>query len=109
MKIFDEIGNMPSGGDCAARVVDVNGVKPVRQFRQAPETGTRTSAPELPLGAFEIANRIDVEASAGRTCAQAARRLQGVLKAHRDAPRRMPALTIALANSFAESPLRARN
>jgi len=85
-KVFDEIADMPSGGNCAAHVADVNVVKPVRQFRRAPETGTRTSVPELPLGAFEIANWIDVGVSAGRTCAQAARRLQGVLKAHRDVP-----------------------
>jgi hypothetical protein len=39
MKIFDQIGNLPSGGDCAAHVADVNGVKPVHQFRQAAEAG----------------------------------------------------------------------
>jgi hypothetical protein len=37
MQIFDQIDNMPSGGNCAAHVTDVNGVKPVRQFRQATE------------------------------------------------------------------------
>jgi len=38
MKKFNQIGNMPSGGNCAAHVADVNGVKPVRQLRHAPET-----------------------------------------------------------------------
>jgi hypothetical protein len=86
MKIFDQIGNMPSGCNCAAHVADMNGVKPVRQFRQAPEARARTAVPELPFGAFEIVNSITAKIGAGRASAQAARHLQGVLEAHCDVP-----------------------
>ena len=92
-----------------------------------------------PTGALEIANRIAAKVASGRIRAQAAGRLQNVLKAHRDVPpiedqcglghdlalklpepgiaigqhRRWrsgadPAVTSASANSFAESPLRAK-
>src|SRR5258708_20832909 len=85
-KVLDQLTDVIFARERAARIADMRGAEPARQFRQAPEAGTRTTVPEQPLGALEIANRIAAKVAGGRIRAQPAGRLQTVLKAHPDVP-----------------------
>jgi len=86
MKISDQIIDVLPGGHCTADITDMTAIEPIRQFRQAAETGTRTTLPELLLGAFEIANSVGTKVGVRRGRTDAPGRLQGVLKAHGDVP-----------------------
>jgi hypothetical protein len=86
MKIFNQIIDVPSSGDCASDVANLPAGEPIRQLSQAPEISTRAAVPELPLGTIEITNCVGTKAGAGRACTDASRRLQGMLEAHRDVP-----------------------
>src|ERR1700678_2101211 len=85
-KVLDQLTDVLFARERAARTADMRGAEPARQFRQAPEAGTRTTVPKQPLGALEIANRIAAKVASRRVRAQAAGCLQSVLKAHRDVP-----------------------
>jgi hypothetical protein len=61
MKIFGQIADMPPGGRRTPDIADVTEVEPIRQFRQAAETGAQTTGPKLPLGAIGIANSEDAK------------------------------------------------
>ena len=83
---MDQLTDVLFARERAARIADMRGAEPARQFRQALEAGTRTTVPKQPLGALEIANRVAAKVASGRIRAQAAGRLQSVLEAHRDVP-----------------------
>src|ERR1700722_645251 len=85
-EVLDQLTDVLFALERALRIADMRGAEPARQFRQALEAGTRTTVPKQPLGVLEIANRIAAKVASGRIRAQAAGRLQSVLKAHRDVP-----------------------
>ena len=57
-EVLDQLTDVLFARERAERIADMRGAEPARQFRQALEAGTRTTVPEQPLGALEIANRI---------------------------------------------------
>src|ERR1700722_8281861 len=62
---LDQLTDVLFARERAVRIADMRGAEPARQFRQALEAGTRTTVPEQPLGAFEIANRIAAKVARG--------------------------------------------
>ena len=78
MKVFDQVVDVSPNCVRAPHVTNVGGVKPMRQMRQAPETGARTTVPKLPLGAVEIADWMAAETGTGCAGAQSARRHEGL-------------------------------
>src|SRR5580693_2422056 len=65
-KVLDQLTDVLFARERAARTADMRGAEPARQFRQAPEAGTRTTVPKQPLGALEIANRIAAKVASRR-------------------------------------------
>ena len=64
MKVFDQVVDVSPNCVRAPHVTNVGGVKPMRQMRQAPETGARDRA-KAPLGAVEIADWMAAETGTG--------------------------------------------